>query len=411
MSIAWPAVLMQLLTTAASAVAGKAANAAATAATANPIIGAAADAAAAKATEKLLGEFLPAQQQELRRIEEFTRDIHGLAGDINMRVKALQGGPSRAALLHMEYASRHPERAYEELQAARGLLFQAWGIASDASQRAFAAQQLSGVYALLGDSYDSRQWLEKCLPDTDLAVEDAICDLLTALRVVLNRSPSRASSEDYTRVTTMETGARYVPVRDLHPALSKVVDARHEAMLLRRLSMTVGIGAPWPSLSRTRIQNDGDSEILVQTPTAWVKVEIGAALRDSPTVATMRRMETMTFRVKDGPWNAQAGQVFLFGPSPQLGAWEPAQAVPMEGLQGLMFGCDGEFMMTSLQLLKEGDSIEYCYYFVPHDGGPAATDLIRRKPFPTGQSYDPLEALFGGFFSHLAPYDTWGKAG
>lgn len=216
MSTAWPKFLNQLLTASLTAAAGSAANAATTAATASPIVGAAADAAARKATDQLLGQFLPAQQEALQRIEGMTREIYALVDGLDARVKAHQSGPGRAALLHMEDAARHPEHAVEELQTARRLLYEAWGAASDASQRSFAAQQLSAVYALLGNHEDSSRWLERSLPDMDLAVEDAILDLCDILPSFPRRLP-RGGQRSFMEVNIVGKGTRYAPADRLFP--------------------------------------------------------------------------------------------------------------------------------------------------------------------------------------------------
>jgi Skp family chaperone for outer membrane proteins len=130
MPTSWPNLLFRLLSVGVTSAAGAAANVA-TAGVVSPVLVASADAVAKQVAEKLLEQFLPAQHEAMQKIELLARDIQSLAGDIDTRVRSLQEGSARAARLHMEDAALHPERTAEELQAARRLLYEAWGAGTD----------------------------------------------------------------------------------------------------------------------------------------------------------------------------------------------------------------------------------------------------------------------------------------
>src|SRR5205823_14731854 len=155
MALRWPASLTKVLSTTASVAAGGFVAAH----TASPFAGKIAEAATKTTIEELLRQYLPAQRDALQELTEITRDVRELIAGTRAEVGVLLDTPWQTALLHMEYASQHPEQATDELEITRRKLFEAFAGAKAHAKRALIAQQLSAVYALIGQYKDSQSWL------------------------------------------------------------------------------------------------------------------------------------------------------------------------------------------------------------------------------------------------------------
>lgn len=401
----WSNFLTRLLTTTVSAAAGAGAGAL----TANPVMAAAAQAAAAKAAGDLLGEFLPAQQDALERLENFTKEIHLLATDVHTRVRAHQSGPGRAALLHIEDAERHPERAIGELELARRLLYEAWGGASDGSQRAFAAQQLSAVYAFLGNFEDSCRWLERALPDVDMAVKDALLDFAATVPNLPFKSYKDRDSKPTIQVGYRfpSGGGRQSPVAEdrLAPALMRLVEAQYEALSFRKACLKLGVGGPWPTRGDVYIELGGKFGLEIRSPEIHTAFKLSDVCIASQFKEEWRTMRTLRFAVKDGPWESVHGQASIVGSVPELGGWDVDRAIALSDpaprtLAGVHYLPEPGVREAYVQILQEGSGLAYVYVFVPNAGGPP-----KFEPGKTHQrEFQPLK--LSTFMSPM-PHDVY----
>lgn len=369
----WPNLLFRLLTAGVSSAAGAAASAATVV---NPLLGAAASATAQQLAEQLLKQFLPAQQEAVQKIALLQRDMHSLTGDIDTRVRSLQEGSWRAARLHIEDAALHPERAAEELQAARRLLYEAWGAATDPGQRSLAAQELSGVHAFLGHHDDSIRWLERSLPDSDLAVAAAIKSFLLSVSEMPDKAPPRASASEFIEIS-FRLGHVFAPVDKILPAVQALVEVCYDALDLRKRATAVGAGRPWP-LAGSRVELSRSGEILFSAPGEGATVnlqEYGGQLLDSNVRAMLRALQTIRFSISDGPWLKRPGRTYVVGSSPELGEWQPGLAIQLaprpkssSTLSSTVWTLQRSIQEAVIQVLDDGNA-EIRYFFLPDDTG------------------------------------------
>lgn len=410
MPILWPDLLFRLISVGVTTAAGTAASAAATAFTANPILGASADAVARQAAEQLLKQFLPAQQEAMQKIELAAREIQSLVGDIDTRVRSLQQGPWRAARLHMEDAAVHPERAVEELEAARGLLYEAWGAATDPAQRSLAAQELSGIFAFLGRRTDSLRWLERALPDNDLAASEAIESFRTSLDQFPDKIPRRSDARDYCELQ-LQHNRVFAPLDKVLPAVQRLVEARYDALDLRKRSTLIGAGRPWPQ-APSRVELCRGGEILFSTPGGGVAASFenhNAGSLSSDVRKMLRAIKTLHFSIADGPWLDRTGRAYVVGAAPQLGEWKPEYGIQLaprpkseHTISSTVWTLKRKSMDGVVQVLED-ESVEVRYFFVPDQGGPIIWDewiRVSRAYTPApfyrpGDMFLPAPALWG----------------
>jgi hypothetical protein len=404
----WPHLLFRLLTAGVSSAAGAAASAAAVA---NPILGAAASSAAQQLAEQLLKQFLPAQQEAVQRMEQLQTDVHLLTGDIGTRVRSLQEGSWRAARLHIEDAALHPERAAEELQAARRLLYEAWGAATDPGQRSFAAQELSGVYAFLGHHDDSIRWLERSLPDSDLAVAAAIETFLRSVSQLPDKAPPRPSAGEFIKVS-MRFRRVYASADKIVPAVQGLVEACYDALDLRKRATAVGAGRPWP-LAGSKVELSHSGEILLSTPGEGAAVDLldyGSQVLTPEVRAMLRAIQTMRFSIADGPWLKRPGRTYVVGSSPELGEWDPALAILLaprprssSTISSTVWTPQRSIQEAVIQVLDDGNA-EIKYFFLPDDTGSINWEPGTRR----AKVYSP-SSFYGtsGMFAPAA--EVWGN--
>ncbi|WP_164205495.1 carbohydrate-binding module family 20 domain-containing protein [[Micrococcus luteus] ATCC 49442] len=383
MPTSWPNLLFRLLGAGVASAAGAAASLAA-GGPASPLAGPA-EAAAKQAAEQLLKQFLPAQQEATQKVELLARDIQSLAGGIDTRVRFLQEGPARAARLHMEDAALHPERAAEELQAARQLLYEAWGAASGPGQRSLAAQELSGVYAFLGQRDDAVRWIERSLPDSDLAVSEAIEAFRVSLNQFPDKIPRRADAGDFVGID-LRLKRVFAPVEKIVPVVQRLVEARYDALDLRKRSIPLGAGTPWPA-APSRVELGRSGELLFSTPGGGAAVDL-----DHPDPAMslgartmLRSLKTLHFSIADGPWVNRPGRTYVVGSSPQLGGWEPASGIQLtprprseSTISSTVWTLKRKTMEAVIQVLDE-ENVEARYFFIPDQEGSIVWEPCTRR--------------------------------
>jgi hypothetical protein len=374
MPTSWPNLLFRLLSAGIASAAGEGAKLAA--GSVNPLLAAPADAVARRVTEQLLQQFLPAQQEAMQKIELLARDIHSLVGDIDTRVRSLQEGTARAARLHMEDAALHPERAAEELQAARRLLYEAWGAATDPAQRSLAAQELSGIYAFLGHHDDSIRWLERSLPDSDMAVSEAVEAFRVSMNQFPDKIPRRADARDFVEVD-LRLKRVFAPLDKVAPVAQRLVEARYDALDLRKRSTALGVGRPWPA-APSRVELCRGGEILFSAPGGGVAVDLENHKAQAVSAGVhrmLRSMKTLHFSIADGPWVNRPGRTYVVGSSPQLGEWEPGSAILLapraksgNTISSTVWTLLRNTMEAVVQVLDD-ENTEIRYFFIPdHDG-------------------------------------------
>jgi hypothetical protein len=410
MPTAWPNLLFRILGAGITSAAGAAANLAA-GGPANPFLAGSAEAAAKQVTEQLLKQFLPAQQEAMKQIELLARDIQSLAGGIDTRVRSLQEGPARAARLHIEDAALHQDRATEELEVARRLLYEAWGAASDPAQRSLAAQELSGVYAFLGNREDSLRWLEKSLPDSDLAVSEALEAFRVSMNQFTDKIPRRADVRDFVEMDLRHKRV-LAPLETVVPVVQRLVEARYNALDLRKRSAVLGAGRPWP-VARSRVELCRSGELLFSTPGGGVAVDLGntrmAQAMDAGVRPMLRSMQTVHFSIADGPWVNQPGRTYVVGSSLALGAWDPGSGIqlaprPKSGstISSTVWTLTRHTMEAVIQVLDE-DNLETRYFFIPDQEASIIWEQLTRK---AKAQMPPLHSTQPDMFTPAPP--VWG---
>jgi hypothetical protein len=161
----WPSYLRRVVSATAGAAAGVAAS------VAGPIAVASAGAAAGKLSGDLLEQFLGAHADQMQRIEELGKEMHGQLIGLQNTVGGLLDAPWRTALAHIDEAGRRPGREAQELELARANLFEAWGVAEGLLERdtssqdpaalrgPLIAQQIAALYSFLGEPLNTVHWL------------------------------------------------------------------------------------------------------------------------------------------------------------------------------------------------------------------------------------------------------------
>jgi hypothetical protein len=394
----WLSFLQQAL----SATAAAAAGGAATVVTANPVLGAAAGAAAKTSTEELLAEFLPAQQQALDTLLDRTRSIELLLGEIHSNIEVLLEGPWRTALLHIEDATTHPEKAADTLELARQFLYQAYGLAPSSARRAIIAQELSAVYALLGEHADSLHWLFRAYPDAEAGVGEALADVIASFSGL---SPVRAHVKTEAGFPVKAPPGVLVVLRPaddkpmlcvqhepLATALAALALSCRELAELRLYCATVGMPQHWkdpPWRVEGGEEEEGFQVMELQLPGGPPYTVFGppytvlsSKWRPFRASTTLQAFAIWSFRVtgvpvpsSDPPGDAGCG-VFLSGPRPELGAWREELAIPLAPAES--------FWRADRQVLDfvTGGSREYKYFYVAEPGGPAVWELGPNRTVP-----------------------------
>lgn len=337
------------LRTLAVAVTGAAAGTVATSLTANPVVGAAAGTAATRTAEQLITELLPAQQEALHEIEERTRQIYSLLAGVDTRIRALQSAPWRVALLNIEDAVHHPGDAPMHLERARQSLYQAWASGTDDDERAFVAQQLSVVFALLGDGDQSRRWLVKSYAPAVAARNAMIGSLFQSVRTlrpdrwpVLNTvRPPRAGFLHVTPQTVAGARVRSGDTRRVRadvalPALRAAAAGTVEVARLWQACSVAGMSGTHPLISWTEPTYFAvDDKVSAVSLTGgydggspWLSVDLPAEAQ-----AEMRESFSpavhLSFDVSGAPYDP-ARSLYVSGDCPELGGGRPNAAVPME---------------------------------------------------------------------------------
>jgi len=314
--MSWSSFVRSVLSTAAGTAAG-----AATLPAGGPIAAAVANKAASTAAEAVMDQFMEAETSILTRIDEMNREMTGRLIDLQAGVDALLDKDHRAALLHLEEAARVPERALDELQAARSKLFDAWGAANTPMRGYLVAQHLVLVYALLNDPDAVRRWLLSSLEQIRAEIPGQVRRLHAAVVPHLV-NPSRSSgslpeavlyfavevygfpmnarrisrSEARKVVTNLFTGSApdygvvpepirwegFIPKNDdLEGWLSGLAELDAESAAVRRLCEVAGV--PYDSMPPYRWQ---DGAVRVYKGMTWYRYEAAAVLvRFSPFVA------------------------------------------------------------------------------------------------------------------------------
>ena len=394
--------------------AGAAAGGAATAVTANPVLGAAAGAAATKTTEQILGEFLSAQQDALDTLLERTQNMELLLGGIRSDLQAVIDGPWRTALLHINDAAKHPDRARDELQIARNALYKAMGQATGSDTRTLIAQQLAVVYALLGEPADSRDWLSQSFQEADRAGEQAVATVIDSLpKLPVSKAPVKGRTPETVEVPTgtlavfQGSEARpwfHVAHSDrklafrLHaePLASALAGLAQTRLDFARLQVACGLADPEIRGAPTRWQVAG----LVtrgRAPYVWLRLTEGAhawtvcswkdgtPLRASVLLSDLAEWSFSVFGAPVTP----PGQLFVSGSSPELGSWEVDRALPLTQHQNGRWG-------VSLSAVEgeRSEPIHYRYFMVPTPG--AEPECEQREPrsltFPPYGDMGPVRA-------------------
>ena len=160
-----------------------------------PVAGAAAGALAEATAERLLGEFLNAQDTQLDRVEALNRELHGRLLHLEAGIDAIRSAPMVAARLHVEEARRRdtPQRRADELTRARVALFEAWANAEGSpALQAVAGQQLSVVFALLNDIEGAKAWLTRSYEASCGAIDEQVSDTQREIDELLDQSPTAA---------------------------------------------------------------------------------------------------------------------------------------------------------------------------------------------------------------------------
>jgi TolA-binding protein len=171
----------------------RSAAAAATAAMgpAAPVAGAAAGAFAEETAERLLGEFLNAQESQLARVEALNRELQGQLLRLEAGIDALRSAPIQKARLHVEEARRDPSRRTDELTRGRDALFEAWANAEGHhALQAVAGEQLSVVYALLRDVEGATRWLVRSYKANWDAIDEQVGEIQREIEAFLDQRPT-----------------------------------------------------------------------------------------------------------------------------------------------------------------------------------------------------------------------------
>ena len=377
--MSWQAFLQKTLTASATAAAGSAA----TAITANPVLGAAAGAAARKSTEQLLAEFLPAQQEALGTLVEQTRGIEKLLGSVQSDLRTMMDRDWQAAHLSIADAAKHPERAHEELHVARRRLFDAWGGANSYAKRSQVSQELSVVYGLLGEPDDSHEWLFQAYSEETKALADSINQTWEATadlpRIKVRRKPGGlddlsvwiylSEKEQLERDGGLYVGEfkGCVSADPLMTALDALAETRVALVGLRFACAIAQMPRPWDKPEGVDVCVFGRSpsqrgiSVYAGSQRLTFLVEKPAPMR---AVELLNEIVHWWLNLAAPP--GKSPQVFVTGSSPELGSWHEELAVPLERLSDKQFNC-----ALDVYDHDRSDPVEYKYLCLPKPGAPA----------------------------------------
>ena len=263
---------------------------------------------------------MEAETSIIGRIDEMNREMRGRLVDLQTGVDALLDKDYRAAILHLEEASRTPARAPGELQAARSKLFDAWGAASTPMRKYLVAQHLAVVYGLLDDTEMVRRWLKTCLEQVQAEVSGQVSRLhQSVIAYLLNprKSPGNARKDAlHLKVRVYSREGRPISMAEARNAVKHpfVVPSRPRdglVWLLRERAMWEGF-----------MPRNADLE-------GWLS---GLAELDAESAAACRLCEIAEVPFRDMPlWQWQTGVVRVYkgkAPSP----WRVGQEQPKSGV-------------------------------------------------------------------------------
>jgi hypothetical protein len=120
-----------------------------------------ASAVAANRTAKpVLAEFIPAQEDQFRRIEAVNQDLQYQLIRPVPGAEGLLDEPWRTALRCIQQAAGRPSRVTAAMAEAQENLLEAYAISRDSLRCSWIAQELAAAYAISGDLRNAKRWLE-----------------------------------------------------------------------------------------------------------------------------------------------------------------------------------------------------------------------------------------------------------
>src|SRR6201994_1215244 len=316
----------------------------------SPVVGQAAETAARTSIEELLTEFLPAQQDALEQLTEITRDVREIVSGIRADVEVLLDTPWQAALLHVEYAAQHSAQAATELDIARQKLFEAYAGARTHAKRAFIAQQLCAVYALMGQDQDSKSWLFRSYPEEAAAVNESVEEVAKALsdvpyerRMKLRPTgPFGGPRPGYIEIRPGALfgekpdprGAGVVRQERVEPALMSLARLTMEMLVLRGTCAKAGMPEPWPSVPGADAKylwpSGGSLELRVNSARYLFTAPRDNFGRPWYAVGIYRNARQVRFRsLGTGSHANLSNPLYVFGSTPELGNWDVRRAIPL----------------------------------------------------------------------------------
>jgi hypothetical protein len=156
-----------------------------------PVAGAAAGAFAEATAERLLGEFLKAQDSQLDRVEALNCELHGRLLHLEAGIDALRSAPMQKARLHVDEARRNRDKRKDELTRARDALFEAWANAEgNRARQAVSGEQLSVVYALLEDIEGAKTWLVRSYKASWDSIDEQVGEIQREIDALLDQRPT-----------------------------------------------------------------------------------------------------------------------------------------------------------------------------------------------------------------------------
>jgi Starch binding domain len=378
------------------ATAGAAAGGAVTAATVNPFIGTMAAAAAKESTEELVSEFLPAQQQALDELLERTRGIESLLGGIRSDIQTLLDAPWQTALLHIGDAARHPANAQGELQIARNALYEAWSSATTGAKKTLIAQQLSVVYALLGQRDDSRDWLFRSYPEARKGLSEAIASVVSSVKDLprvkhgKNRELGAPVPAGLLRVfLSVDTNVEYhkapnalfyVSSEPLETALTTLAETHLDVFALCLACALADMPKPWdgpPSGGQEGPNGHPDFPQPAVDLGYLCRVQGDGARRAATMLSHSGRWQ---FELNEAPFSPP-WQAFISGSSPELGRWRQDQAIPLSRDQDK--GDPPRWTSTvNVANYVPSETVEYRYFFAQPGGPPVWEQTPNRQLSP-----------------------------
>ena len=329
-----------------------------------------------------------------------------MLGDISAGVQRLQNADWETALLHLDDAHAHPERAADELRHARGLLYRAWNTTSLAGQRALIAQQTSSVCALLGEPEDSHAWLLRSFPMALTAFEDSAAEVAGSLegmrRVKAGVKTGKAipaGTLTIHRGTGVERPWKTVSEEPLLAALHDLAQTKFDLFALRGACTLAGMPGPWSTYAAHQVDSrrsryGKDSISLRPKAFATNFMVYGPPGSLSVPVELLTRIGQWTFAVDGIPGeqnrdaarggNADAfPKLYVSGSAPELGGWSAERAIPL-----LAVDARTGSLVVHMPALDTGEEVRYKYFVVTRPGAEATWEpgSSRRLPPPVPDS-------------------------